>query len=226
MRRKIRKATTRYANKAICIIGKRVLGSDTFSLGDERYHYFWHWYNRAYKVERAVEIPIALRFLEGCDPDRALEVGNVLSHYSPCRHRVVDKYERSSRVINEDAETVSFGCTFDRIAAVSTLEHVGWDEKPKDPAKFNRVVDNLVRHLAPGGTLFATIPLGQNPNLDKALWENRLPFTEKRFLARIPAWGHWLPNRWREVEQEAVRDAVYGSPYPAANALLVGIIQK
>ena len=226
MRRKLRKAFIRNFDKTVCRFGRRNHGGETFCFDGESYPYFWHWYNRAYRVERTVEVPIAQRFVEGCDPERVLEVGNVLSHYFPCRHRVVDKYERSDRVIREDAATVSFDCTFDRIVTISTLEHVGWDEKPKDPAKFDLVVENLVRLLAPGGTLFATMPLGLNPNLDAEMWEDRMPLTEKRFLARIPAEGRWRPNRWREVEQEEVRGAIYSPPFPAATALLIGIVRK
>jgi SAM-dependent methyltransferase len=59
---------------------------------------------------------------------------------------------------------------FDAVVSVSTLEHVGMDMTPygieapraEDPAaEVRRAVDELVRVLAPGGILLATVPYGR-----------------------------------------------------------------
>src|SRR2546430_9278756 len=58
---------------------------------------------------------------------------------------------------------------YDLIVSVSTLEHVGYDEDPREPDKAARAVRNLLGLLAPGGTMLATIPIGHNRDLDDAL---------------------------------------------------------
>jgi len=64
--------------------------------------YFYHTYNETYRNERAVEIPIVWSIVQRVPPERVLEVGDVLSHYFPTRHDVVDKYEQAPRVQNVD----------------------------------------------------------------------------------------------------------------------------
>ncbi|OQW96440.1 MAG: hypothetical protein BWK77_04695 [Verrucomicrobia bacterium A1] len=51
--------------------------------------------------ERAVEIPVVRKFLEG-RAGRILEVGNVMGHYGPADWDVVDRFERGARVLNCD----------------------------------------------------------------------------------------------------------------------------
>jgi SAM-dependent methyltransferase len=56
--------------------------------------------------------------------------------------------------------------TFDRVVCVSTLEHVGMDTTrfgaaPSGAGDASRAVAELVRVLAPGGTLFLTVPYGR-----------------------------------------------------------------
>jgi hypothetical protein len=57
-----------------------------------------------------------------------LEIGNVLSHYFPVNHDIVDKYEKADGVINQDVVHFYSPKKYDLIVSVSTLEHVGWDE--------------------------------------------------------------------------------------------------
>ena len=64
-----------------------------------------------------------------------LEVGNVLGHYVPVEHLVVDKYEQAPGVLNDDVADLDLGRQFDLVLAVSTLEHVGLDEETRDPDK-------------------------------------------------------------------------------------------
>ena len=52
--------------------------------------------------ERAVEVPVAQALVDRHAPDRVLEIGNVLSHYRPQQHVVVDKYEQAAGVLNRD----------------------------------------------------------------------------------------------------------------------------
>ena len=76
----------------------------------------------------------------GC---RVLELGHVLSHYVDpsnygfASHTVVDKYETSAMANVHNVDIVDFesDALFDLIVSVSTIEHIGWDESPRDPEK-------------------------------------------------------------------------------------------
>jgi len=47
---------------------------------------------------------------------------------------------------------------------ISTLEHIGWNEIPKDPVKILTVIDNFLKFLNRNGKILITLPLGWNPN--------------------------------------------------------------
>jgi hypothetical protein len=192
---------------------------ETFEFRGRQIPYVRHYYNRAWRNERSVELALARDFLATRQDGRILELGNVLSHYGPVTHDVLDKYERSPRVINEDVVDFAPEEPYDVIISVSTLEHVGWDERPREPEKVLRAYENLRRILRPGGSMFVTFGLGQNPNLDQFLAERRFDFPINAYLGRIDQ-----ANHWREVEPDEARGARYGLPYRQANAVFVGII--
>ena len=191
-----------------------------FVFRGQELEYFYHRYNFTWRNERIVEVPIAWSFVEAAGDRRVLEVGNVLSHYFPHRHTVLDKYDRAPGVINEDALTFAPGERYDVIVSISTLEHVGWDEDPRDPDKPVQVATNLARLLRPGGLLVASLPIGYNPHVDRSLGSRRFPFTETYCLKRVSR-----DNRWQEVDWADIRDARYGVPFPSANGIVVGIVR-
>jgi hypothetical protein len=196
--------------------------STTFSLGGMRYRYLWHPNVMTWMSERAVELPIAWNRMRQVDPTRALEVGNVLPHYFPARHQVLDKYERAYGVINEDVVDFSPDRRYDLIVSVSTLEHVGWDEdEPRDPPKVLRAIDRLRDLLTDRGELLVTLPQGWNGELDRFIAEGRVPFAERWALKRISADGRWI-----EIDPAELEGIVYGSPFPNANGVSVGVIRK
>lgn len=142
-----------------------------FSFDDSLHHthnhpYFYHPYNATWIAERKVEIPIFKEFIAEYRPSDILEVGNVLSHYFPISHTVVDKYEKAQGVINEDVVTFSPPRKYKCIISISTLEHVGIDEEEKDPEKVLKAIANLLSLLEEGGTLFFSCPQGHNSSLD------------------------------------------------------------
>jgi hypothetical protein len=190
----------------------------TFTLGGRRLRYFVHPYNVTWRNERADEIPIVLEALDEHRGGHVLEVGNVLAHYGHRGHDVVDKYERSPGVHNLDVLDFEPERRYDLVLTVSTLEHVGFDEEVRDPDKPRRAVDAMAGLLAPGGTLLVTAPLGYNEALDRDLHGGRIAFDELRYLKRVSA-----DNRWEEVPAEQARGIAYGSPFPRANCLAVGI---
>lgn len=199
----------------------------TFTFLDEKYDYLWHPYRRTWRNERAVELPIVQRVVEKYRQQRILEVGNVLAHYMPVGHPVIDKFERSPGVINEDVAEFTSTQKFDLIVSVSTLEHVGWDENhsipwkrnesntPHTPAKFFTALERLKACLARAGKIVATIPVGYNTALDDYIARGVVRLDDARWLMRE---GRYL---WTEASAHEARKCRYGSPYPRANALLV-----
>ena len=134
--------------------------------------------------ERAVEIPLALRLLCTDQPGRALDAGASLN--LPAAQRILagspvtvvhltQSGERETPRFDGSRLSYMFGDLrdlpfrdewFDRIACVSTLEHVGMDNSryggpvEDDPTSHLDVVSELLRVLAPGGQLFLSFPAG------------------------------------------------------------------
>jgi hypothetical protein len=194
----------------------------TFCFEGATYPCFFHSYNLTWSNERAVEIPIVrarIAEVRAANPAaRVLEVGSVLPHYGPVAHPVLDKFETGPGVINEDVVSYRSPAPLDLIVSISTLEHVGWDEEPKDPGKIPRAIANLAGQLAPGGTMLVTLPLGYNPDLDALLGRNAIPFTRRLCLRR----RGWC--RWEEVGWEEIAGSPYGEGWPGARGLVIGII--
>ena len=203
--------------KDACVAYCRLLRArKTFTFNGCDYHYMFHPYNLTWRNERAVEIPVALSYLESHRGDRILEVGNVLSHYVATGHDILDKYEKAPGVTNEDVTAFDPGEDFDLIISVSTLEHVGWDETPREPDKAIAAIDNLVRLLAPGGELVFTAPLGLNPDFDRLLEKGALPLDDLWALERVSE------NNWRQAPFEAVKGAGYPKRSFRADAIVIG----
>jgi len=200
------------------MLAKGRIWPGSFTFRGQRYRYLLHSYNETWTNERAVEVPLAVALLDARRDARVLEVGNVLSHYGHTGHEVVDKFEAAPGVRNADVLEADFYAAYDLIVSISTLEHVGLDEEEKDPDKPRRAVERLNSLLAPGGTLFVTVPLGYNAGLDDALTGGRIPFDEVGYLRRVSRL-----NRWGQASAGQVAGSAYGAPYPAANALAIGV---
>ena len=200
-----------------------------FMLGSESYNYFYHDYNTTWGNERTVEIPIIQSLVQEHLHDRILELGNVLSHYFNINHKVVDKYEREPGVVNQDIVDFDTPERYNLIVSISTIEHIGWDEKPRDSDKPFRALKRLRSLLDTGGEICYTVPIGSNPSIDKAIGDdsNRLA-DSMRFLRRLN-----FANEWAECNREEALKLSYGDfkyshngfpPYPHANAVMVGVI--
>jgi SAM-dependent methyltransferase len=143
-------------------------------------------------------------------------VGNVLSHYVPVSHPVIDKYEQAEGVRNVDVVDLDLSGPFDLILAVSTLEHVGLDEDVHDPGKPARAIATLASVLAPGGRLWCTFPVGYNDALDAQLRSGTLGFTRLTALRRTGR-----ANRWEQVPVEQVWGIPYDRLLYTAHAVVV-----
>lgn len=158
--------------------------SRTFKFQGNTFSYFYHMYNATWRNERAVEVPIVWHIVRGHYGETILEVGNVLSHYFPVDHDILDKYEEAMGVINRDVASFQPGKEYDLIVSISTLEHIGWDEKPRVPKKLLRAIKNLESLLASHGRIVCTLPLGYNPRLDEMLRQGKIRFTRFYCLKR------------------------------------------
>jgi SAM-dependent methyltransferase len=124
-------------------------------------------------------------------------------------------------VLNRDVLELDGLGPFDLIVAVSTLEHVGWDERPRQPAKAVSAAHALLGKLAPGGRLFLTVPAGYNPSFDAALRAGELPLSQTGALRRTGPGASWS-----EVEPDEVWSAPYDFLLYRANGLLLAFVER
>jgi hypothetical protein len=190
------------------------LGPPRYALLGRIYPIHVAWYNKTWRNERQVEIPPALNLVNQNAPDETLEIGNVLSHYTTTKHTVVDKYEEAPGVLKVDVVDYQPGRHFRLIIAISTLEHVGWDEPHRDQAKFRTAIHHLGALLAPGGLLWASVPLGHNPSADAFLKEPDEGF-DVSFLVRCSK----RPGDWKEATSASPEAYPYEPRIPTARAV-------
>lgn len=186
----------------------------TFLYNEVEYHYFLHPYNKTWANERAVEIPLVSKALSQYNPQETLEVGNVLSHYMKTRHAIVDKYERRKGVLNQDIVELEGNQKYKFVFSISTVEHIGWDETPRESGKHRAALKKMVELLEPRGKLLVTIPIGYNLDLDQDIFGGNL-------IGEIDYFLRTSNCIWRQVSKDEVVNVKYGSPRKAANALAV-----
>lgn len=193
-----------------------------FIFAGKKFRYFVHRYNATWRNERAIEVPIVWHQVRDAYTRRArvLEVGNVLSHYVPTHHTVVDKYEKAKGVINQDIVDFNPIKKFDLIVAISTFEHIGWDESPRRKQKVNRAVKHVRSLLRPGGRAIITVPVGYNPYVDEQLIAGKLGFDSHVVMQRTS-----IDNQWCEVNDSVLPTAKYGHPFSNANVVVVGEVR-
>jgi hypothetical protein len=174
-----------------------------FSFEGESYRYLFHPYKRTWLTERAVEVPVMQRIVDR-ERGRVLEVGNVLSHYRAQRHTVVDRYEQAPGVLNLDVLDLGELGEFDLILAISTLEHVGWDEEVRRPERALEALTALRARLGAGGRLVLTLPVGYNAQFEAALRCGAVPLSRAAALRRVGGGA-----RWRQIPVEEAWSAPY-----------------
>ena len=209
-----------YGPKVLCYTYLKK-NKKNFTFRDQQYNYFYHIYNCTCLNERAIEIPIILEFLKIYQGKNILEVGNVLSHYFQISHDVLDRYEIAEGVINEDVVNFKPTQKYDLIFSISTLEHVGWDEEPKDPQKVLFALRNLKNCLSYGGKIVITLPLGYNPEMDDLLEKGEIKFTKQYFMKRISN-----NNEWKEVIESEVKGIKFNFSQYSANGLIIAITES
>jgi len=207
----------------------------TFSFNGAELPYFRHQYNGAWANEKCVEVAVVYERTRQSSPEATLEICNVLSHYYPVRHAVVDKFEAGAGVVNEDVVDFQPPRKYDLIVSISTFEHIGFDpypdgagqrREPLDHWKVMRALGLLRGWLATGGEAWVTFPLGYNPTLDDA-WENRILGFDDEYCMRqtIPAFGTWEEGGHPVWEQVARQDAVIPRPYDGGTVVAFGVVK-
>jgi SAM-dependent methyltransferase len=140
-------------------------------------------------------------------------VGNVLGHYYddlPGR-TVVDRYEVAADV--ENVDVLEVGGEWDYIVAISTLEHVRWDEQPREAAGAVLALEHLRSLLAPAGRMLVTVPMGWHETLDSHLLGHLCGAVTACTLVRAG-------TGWVQSERPVWRP--YGVSQPWAEAVWIG----
>jgi len=201
--------------------------ASTFLFNNDEYEYFYHDYNNTWCNERTVEIPIIKRIIDDADGE-VLEVGNVLPHYFPSNHRVVDKYEKAPGVINEDIVDFDSSAKFGLIVSISTFEHIGWDERPRNPSKIREAISKVRMLLKKGGEAWLTMPYGQNEWLDKSIASGALELDESYYMKRIGLDNSWIQCALDDVLMKSFISPIEWKPsldsYPYSNAIVIARI--
>jgi SAM-dependent methyltransferase len=177
--------------------------------GTELSH-FDHAYNSASANLRSIEVPIIRRYLAD-KRRRILEIGNVLSHYQTTTWPVIDIQEQGERVRNIDIMSFQPKEPYDLIVSISTLEHIGQGKYAKHTAavSLGNIVKRIKGMLAPGGVFVATVPIGYNEMVDRAIRNDATGADHIWYVRRADG------NEWEQCTKE---DALETPPTRWANA--------
>ena len=207
-----------------------------FDFNSNKLEYFFHSYNNFRLTERSIEIPIVKYFLDQADYQNVLEIGNVTNHYYGYfrevfkRKTIVDKFELAYDVINIDICEYIPDDKFDFIFSISTFEHMDSDrgENPsyvKGNSKLLSYAADNIKYvldvlLADGGKFLLTVPLGYETELDESLYSGEL---EKCNFARYKMFVFRKETDliWKQVGLPQRGKAIYNSPLPGTNYLVV-----
>lgn len=200
--------------RAILLVGKIVASWRKIEFEGSKLDYVVEPYNLTCANERCLELGL----IQGLLPDggRVLEIGNVWGHYREHAFEVVDKYEISPGVQNIDIVDLPEDQKFDFIFSISTFEHVGWDEEPRQPEKLCEALEKLPRLLNPGGSVVVTVPISWNSWLDEQLASGSLPADRIDWFVRKGLFCNWTQSTREETLARG-----YGQPHPGANGVAV-----
>jgi hypothetical protein len=179
------------------------------------YHFYAHPYNATWTNERAVEIPIFKKLLQSVR-GRVLEVGNVMSHYQSVEHPVIDLFEEAPGVLNCDVLNYNPTNRYDLIISISTIEHVGKDDEPRQE-KAGEAIEHLKTLLTVGGRLVVSIPHGYNKYVDDMLPEL---FDYVYYLERVDQYA------WRQLTYSMLKNTKYDTANGGAGVVAFAYYQR
>jgi hypothetical protein len=213
----------RFIGKPLTAVGRRAGGHRTFTAFGTQLEYA-RWSDHG---ERRVELPVAQWFLaqHGAPGLRVLEVGNVLGGRVELPRTVLDKYEPGRDIVHADVADYQPPVPIDVIVAISTLEHVGFDEDQVDLDKFARAVRNLHdRCLGEGGWMLVSVPLGYHPEVDRAILSGHFGRGELCILRHSSALGLWTEVAAEDLERTG--PPMYPYELHRASAVAFWIVRK
>jgi len=181
-----------------------------FLFDNNKLHYSFHKYNKSWKNERIVEIPIAMFYLKNYYSKEVLEVGNVLGHYFSFEHDVLDKYEIAEGIMNYDVIDFVPLKKYDLILSISTFEHVGVDDDIQNPENAYLGLKNIFKSLNEGGKMLISFPGNYNLALMDMVKNKKLK-NFKVFCFK----KNQKKNTWFQVQFEKVVDIPYQQPVQA-----------
>lgn len=175
------------------------------------FKHFDHEYNNAALNLRSIEVPIIRRYLAD-KRRRILEIGNVLSHYQQTTWPIIDIEEKGERVHNVDVMAYEPKKAFDLIVSISTLEHIGQGKYARHtaPVPLKRIVQHIRGMLTPDGVFAATVPIGYNEMVDRAIREDATGADHVWYAHRIDG------NEWEQCDKDT---AMNTQPGRWANAM-------
>ena len=203
-----------------------------FNFAGMALEYLKHNYNDADKNMRTVEVPIIIALMKRHkDVAHFLEIGNVLSHYIPVDHLVLDKYERiaqRSREIRIRQDLMEFNSVnnFDLIVSISTIEHIGFGnyleigDRKWTPFE---IVSKIRSLLTDVGVAYVTVPIGYNPRIDRWLLEGHIGANMTGCMHRISDDNQWESCR---LSQAFATDTLRPAGYPWSTGMVVLRINK
>jgi hypothetical protein len=206
--------------------------NQSFRLDGQEYDYFFSETNQTWASERCVELALGRTLLESSRGRRILEIGNVLTQYfdRPPDYTIVDKYEHRAGVLNVDVTEFTPAQPFDEVVSLSTLEHVGYDEFPRDDQKVRRALERIRGFLVPGGSALLTVPIGYNAVVDELMAHPAGLLDQVAFLRRMSLDNTWVQQDWEAVQgvkygiDSSASEVRHGALLQSANAIAVGRI--
>lgn len=207
-----------------------------FEYQGERLEYFFHSYNNWRTSERAIEIPIARRYLERFPDARVLEIGNVTNHYHDYFREakgdftVLDKFENAHGVIRMDVADYVPEEKYDLVLSISTFEHMDSDlgrnpDYVPGRAALGSVAADNIKHVADhmvkeGGTFLLTAPIGYTPEWDETFWSGALDRCGfSRYSTTIYAKESEIT--WKQIPASEARAAGSSERWPGVTCICV-----
>jgi SAM-dependent methyltransferase len=201
--------------------------------------------------ERVVEVPWIERQLSAIGPARLLDTGTAFAPLA--YHRLLARLDAQVdgadlvpftvpgvRSTVADLRQLPFeDATFDATTCVSTLEHIGMDNRvyfdssgqPIDEEGDLLALRELGRVTKPGGRVLVTVPGGMDQSFD---WQRQ--YSPERFsrlaeeagltVDTLDLFAHDPGIGWRAVPPEDLRERTYGSGAVAAAAVICALLVR
>jgi len=175
-------------------------------------------------TERAVELALADKWLEGVDRDLLLEIGAVTPYYWPHRVANVVDPQDTHPLVTIRKSLFDLDLRGKPVLSISTLEHIGLAQYGL--AERRTAMEAMDKLFSESPQFLVTCPHGYNPELDAYLARGVPDGTERRYLVRSRSGNEWRETTGAaELPPYGSGEMPHGSAPPSsqawANALVV-----